>query len=233
MSGPRYTILPNELLADQRLERSHISVVNVLGNHANRSGWCKLKQKTIADAAGVTRETVNRALADLEAWGWIEKAVRPGYASQYRLCMDSKADPFEAEKPAKGCEAEITSGCDGTDHTGCDVGDHTGCDLQGSHHKNDLSNDLDKRLAPTRSKKDYQNGLNKEEKANGQRPSFTITRNDPSWRMWLKAIEKAFPNLLEAAEHHGEIHADAKWPENAKRPPSVKQMPRNVTGEAA
>jgi hypothetical protein len=83
--------------------------------------------------------------------------------------------------------------------------------------------------------KNLNDDLGREESPKPQpaRPAITITKTDPSWQVWLGAIKAAHPNLLEAAEYHGEIIVDAKWPENAKFAPKVKGLPRNVTGEAA
>ncbi|GEM_PF-6587827 len=227
MKGPRYTILPHELLKDSRLQRSHIAVANVLGNHANRTGWARLKQQSMATEAGVRRETVNRAIADLIEWGWVEKVERAGYSHHYRLVMDSKDDPFsDDQKPEKDdgtCEPEITPGCDASDHTPVTPGDHRGVIHRG-HNKNVLLNDQTKRSEKI---------SNSDLKAKAAVPTFTVRSSDVSWSEWMHHLDKHSPELVSAAQHWQEIQTHSRWPTPTSPAPRVRRMPRNITGEAA
>ncbi|MFZ4072100.1 MAG: helix-turn-helix domain-containing protein [Caulobacterales bacterium] len=81
--------------------------------------------------------------------------------------------------------------------------------------------------------KDFQSDFEQKPAPQPARPAITLTRADVSWSSWVTHMRNAYPHLVEAAEMHGEIVVDARWPEKATMPPKVKRVARNVTGEAA
>lgn len=89
MSGPRYTIIPNDAI--DQLEGIELKVLLVLGSHANNKGWCSVSQGRIAERLGRARETVNRAIKKLAELGYIEKRELSGPAGRtcfYRVILD-------------------------------------------------------------------------------------------------------------------------------------------------
>lgn len=95
MSGPRYSIIRGDFPSDPRAELPHFRVYTLIGRHTDTDGWCRLKQITIAYEIGYSRKTVNLAIADLVAWGYVEKRATDatGRAIWYRTIMDAPAPP--------------------------------------------------------------------------------------------------------------------------------------------
>ena len=121
MNGPRYSIIPCQAVYDTRFKLAHYRVLGCLGHYTDENGWCKLKQKTIAERLGYTREAVNRTIRQLETWGYVEKtdnrAAENGHhaCSSYRVLMDRKelpSDPMDHE------------GSDPLGHEPSDLSDH-------------------------------------------------------------------------------------------------------------
>lgn len=168
MTGPRYSIIPGDFAADVRADVAHFRVLNLIGRHTDENGWCRLKQITIGATVGLTRETVNRKLKDLVAWGYVEKRASDatGRAIYYRTIMDRGGVPalcdgdFDGEDAAADAAMRETQDPDGPvsggSHVGynpdaelhptCDPIDHTRCDRTQSH-QNDPS--LTKVRTPT------------------------------------------------------------------------------------
>ena len=163
MAGPRYSIIPADFVRDQRADIGHFRVVNVIGCYTGKGGWCRLKQITIAEQVGLTRETVNRKLKDLVAWGYIEKRSNDtiGRAISYRTIMDRGDPPTETEpnddlqEDASANRYEGLRSSHDSDRTvsdgshvgynskspitsGLSAADHIRCDHTHAHH-NDLS----------------------------------------------------------------------------------------------
>ncbi len=127
MRGPRYSIIPCQAVYDKRFKLAHYRILGCLGHHTDANGWCKLKQKTMAEELGYARETLNRTIRELEGWGYVEKtdnrAISNGYhaCSSYRVLMDRAGLPSDVG-----------------DHEGSDVADHEAGDVS-DHIINDPS----------------------------------------------------------------------------------------------
>lgn len=109
MSGPRYSIIRGDFPSDPRAELPHFRVYTLIGRHTDTDGWCRLKQINIASEIGYSRKTVNLAIADLVAWGYVEKRAHDatGRAIWYRTIMDAPAPPPAASDDEEtGCETE-------------------------------------------------------------------------------------------------------------------------------
>lgn len=99
MTKPRYSIIPGDFAEEARADVGHFRVLNLIGRHTDSHGWCRLKQINIADAVGLSRETVCRKLRDLVAWGYVEKRSQDatGRAIFYRTIMDRHHPPPVAD----------------------------------------------------------------------------------------------------------------------------------------
>lgn len=129
MANPRYSIIRGDFPSDPRPELPHFRVYTLIGRHTDENGWCTLRQITIANEVGYSRKTVNLAIADLVAWGYVEKQEqdRTGRAIWYRTIMDRPASPPQAadddevddeegdETRAETADRPVTS----TLHVGC------------------------------------------------------------------------------------------------------------------
>lgn len=98
MTRPRYSIMPADAFDDQRLGDLHIRVLGILGTHTDNNGWCEVNQKKIAERCGRARETVNRAIRDLCAFGYLRKTDRVTSSngrtiSRYQVVMDREERP--------------------------------------------------------------------------------------------------------------------------------------------
>ncbi len=93
--APRYSIVAGDFAEDPRADVSHFRVYLVIGRHTDKAGWCRLKQITIGERVGLSRETVNRKLKDLCGWGYVERGKQDaaGRAYYYRTIMDRGAPP--------------------------------------------------------------------------------------------------------------------------------------------
>lgn len=80
-----------------------------LGRHTNKGGWCRVKQKKIAEDLGLARSTVQANLDLLYERGWVEKRAegwegvpanpgrQPFAAYSYRVVIDRAADDLPAD----------------------------------------------------------------------------------------------------------------------------------------
>ena len=93
--APRYSIIRGDFPEDPRATLVHFRVYTLIGRHTDSDGWCRLKQLAIGEAIGYSRKTVNAAIADLVAWGYVEKCAQDatGRAIWYRTVMDRPATP--------------------------------------------------------------------------------------------------------------------------------------------
>lgn len=135
MSDPRYSIIPAAALKDERVRDLHLRVLAIIGTHTDKEGWGEVSQNYIGDRCGRSRETINRAIRDLVAFGYLHKSDRFSsrdgrqLKSLYQVVMD-RPPPPEKEDPVTpasqgGCDASVTGGVT--------PGDHRGCDAQTSH----------------------------------------------------------------------------------------------------
>lgn len=173
MARPRYSIIPGDFATDARADVAHFRVLNHLGSHTDGDGWCRLKQVTIGDACGMTRETVNRKLRDLVEWGYVERHAEDatGRAIWYRVLMDRhRPQPVSAgDEPdasddatldmfsAHGSEAgggpvsggsHVEYNSSAELHPTCDRTDHTRCDRTQSQQERPSLNDQVKTPLP-------------------------------------------------------------------------------------
>jgi len=128
----RYSIVPGDFARDARAKDVHRRVMGVLGTHSTRNGWVKLSQTLLARELGIARESVNRAVRDLVAWGYLDKRsqAETGRAiCYYRIIMDRPGDPDEdvPDSQIEGVEEASGSGetCDVPLTPTCDVPGHT------------------------------------------------------------------------------------------------------------
>lgn len=95
--SPRMSVIPGEFAGDPRADLGHFRVLNAIGRHTDRHGWCRIKQARIGDICGLTRETVNRKIRDLVTWGYVEKCSQDstGRSIWYRVILDRPGKPWE------------------------------------------------------------------------------------------------------------------------------------------
>lgn len=96
MSGPRLSITPAGAIFDRSLEPRDLHVLNLLGCHIDKSGWCRRSQVKMAKQLNCGRSSVQRSLDRLVEAGWVEKK-RPPWANaegqpsnsyMYRVVLD-------------------------------------------------------------------------------------------------------------------------------------------------
>lgn len=105
--APKFAIVPVECAPDARFSETHYRVFIKLLNHmsSGQDKWCRVNQRKIGRAVGLTRETACRVISDFVEWGYIEKIKRGPGCLEYRV-------PKAREV---GCV---------TDHTDVSVGNH-------------------------------------------------------------------------------------------------------------
>lgn len=135
MSGPRYSIFPADALHDERMRDVHVRVLALLGTHTDNNGWCTVNQRKLGEQCGRTRETVNRAIADLCEWGYLTKQDQRTKAngrtiSMYQIVMDRPAKAQPVDPPViLDAQPPVTSE------------DHNPCDAIASQHNDPSSNE--------------------------------------------------------------------------------------------
>lgn len=67
------------------LQGSRLLVMLALADWANDGGYCWPSSEALAQKARMSRATVFRVLADLEQAGYVERQVRPGHSTMYRV----------------------------------------------------------------------------------------------------------------------------------------------------
>lgn len=85
--GPQFAVGPRGFAEDRRLTASAKTVLWLLCEHTNKTGWAIRKQKTMAEQLGYSRKTIQVALQLLYSTGWleIETGKEKGAASRYRV----------------------------------------------------------------------------------------------------------------------------------------------------
>jgi hypothetical protein len=134
MSQSRLCIIPSDAVSDKRLTHVQLRVLLAIGSYTGKDRAAFPKQKTVADMLGLARETVNRALAALKRFGYIEiEHQKRADGGQRENLYWVKLDPIE-QAP---CDEPVTPPVT--------LFDHTPRDAIGSHprtiHKNDTSED--------------------------------------------------------------------------------------------
>lgn len=123
MTGPRLSIIPARFVEDTRPDLSHYKVLNALGRHLDSDGWCRVKQTTLADAIGLSRETVCRKLNNLVEWGYVEKDDEDGSgrAIEYRVLLDTPSRPSNRIKKAPPTAGPVSGGSQVDNSPTCDA----------------------------------------------------------------------------------------------------------------
>ena len=130
MSQSRLCIIPSDAVSDMRLTHVQLRVLLAIGSYTGKDRAAFPKQQTVADMLGLARETVNRALAALKRFGYIEiEHQKRADGGQRENLYWVKLDPLEKVP----CDEPVTSPVT--------LFDHTPRDAIGSHprtiHKND------------------------------------------------------------------------------------------------
>lgn len=242
MSGPRYSIIPAEFFDDERLQMAHVKVMASLCRHTKRSGWCRLKQSSIAEEAGYARQTCNAALADLVEWGHVEKHKKEaGQSLAYRVVMDSREAP-PADLPEEEIDPSVhkkrvsatgDKGDVASDATGVSSLSRQGCQLSPDNKNEYLTNNKRK----TREGASEDSNFGSEVK----RPlaALEVTSTDVSWRDWLRHLGQiGRSDLVDQATAAGRMTVAARWPKADTPLPSIPQVglterSRAMVGEGA
>lgn len=154
MTARRLSTIPARAVADERLALSHLRLLCRLGMHIDNDGWCRVRQHVLGETIALSRETVNRRLKDLVAWGYVAKddADSTGRSIFYRVLLDPphRRAPEDADGPDElvGEEGDAPAGATYAPdagaagpvtarsqvapelHTTCDLPRHTWCDVQ-------------------------------------------------------------------------------------------------------
>lgn len=125
VSHPRLSIIPAGAIFDRSLEPRDLHVLNLLGCHTDKAGWCRRSQVKMASQLGCGRASVQRSLDRLVEAGWVEKK-RPPWSSEvgqpsasymYRVVLDrdesviAEADDDEDEAASHAETASDEGGC--------------------------------------------------------------------------------------------------------------------------
>lgn len=124
MSKRRLSVIPAAAILDQELNLTCLRVLGQIGSHTDNNGWCFPRQNVIAEALGIGRPAVNRAIQRLVEKGYVE--VRHRYrddggqmSNLYRVVLDPPAEPGDSDlNPVsareQGCISSDTPPCIGT-----------------------------------------------------------------------------------------------------------------------
>ena len=125
MTQSRFCIVPSDAVSDARLTHVQLRVLLAIGSFTGKDKAAFPKQKTIAEMLGLTRETVNRAIAALRRLGYVhvEHQHREDGGQRESLYW-VKLDPI-AQEP---CDVSVTPPVIVSDHTPRDLVDHTARD---------------------------------------------------------------------------------------------------------
>ena len=122
MSQSRLCIIPSDAVSDKRLTHVQLRVLLAIGSYTGKDRAAFPKQKTVADMLGLARETVNRALAALKRFGYIEiEHQKRADGGQKENLYWVKLDPLEKVP----CDEPVTPPVTLFDHTPRDaIGSH-------------------------------------------------------------------------------------------------------------
>lgn len=109
----KYAFVPAQALADERLTKTDLLVLLALGRFANaRTGEAFPSQRKVAGLARCTRQTVNRTVKRLAAFGWLDIQARSNErggrtSSLYRLSFNRTCGvtPIETARVASEATA--------------------------------------------------------------------------------------------------------------------------------
>lgn len=130
----RYSHVPPRAAIDTRLTLAHFRVLVLIGKVNTQHGWCQLSQSATADLFGMHRKTVNAAVTDLVAWGYVEKQTQARTKTSfchYRVLIDEpETDDDDADTSPQGVPSTSytpqAGGVPPTDGTGVTSGSYTG-----------------------------------------------------------------------------------------------------------
>lgn len=118
-SGPRYSIIPGNAGYDMRLTDLELRVLVCIGRHTNAQGWCSISQTKLATTLDKSRETINRAIAKLTKFGYLQKhdlrssehGKQRSNICVYRVLMDVAQPPEEIgpEHALEGDESDLVT----------------------------------------------------------------------------------------------------------------------------
>jgi len=138
----RYTIMSGRAASDLRLKGLHLRILAHLGRF-NKKRWVRISQVDLARRFGVVRESTNRAIKNLQDWGYVEKRdqAETGHSlCEYRVIIGAPGTNDIVDEAQGGeCDPNLTppseplgGECDPEGHTpetytsqGYDAGDHT------------------------------------------------------------------------------------------------------------
>ena len=87
-SGP-LAIVPAAAVFDARVGSAGLRALCAIATHADQSGKCWPATTTLADELGLTDRQVRTQLRNLEQYGYLETAHRPGRPSLYRIVREA------------------------------------------------------------------------------------------------------------------------------------------------
>src|SRR5262245_4862668 len=83
------------MASDLNLSAIHMRTLGHLGRFNKGDAWCRLSQTDLAKMFGVSREAVNKAIKELDVWGYIEKRSQEQSGESfclYRIKIDRQDD---------------------------------------------------------------------------------------------------------------------------------------------
>lgn len=104
---PALSIIPAQAVMDQSVSATQLRVLCAIGTHTNRLGgnvWASVSK--LAEEAGVSSRTVQRAVEELCVKGYLRRIERPGRTSIFEVVLDiavDEADPKVVSPPTKLC----------------------------------------------------------------------------------------------------------------------------------
>jgi biotin operon repressor len=140
--GGRYSIIPAVALYSGKLNATDIHVLAAIGHHTDQAGWCHFNQRSLAEAIGIARETVNRCIKKLTDAGFLEhrdinagkRGPRLRSIHRYRVLMDALGEPeLDSEYDATSrCDDDVT-----TQDIVVDVSEKTDCVVRFGNNRGD------------------------------------------------------------------------------------------------
>lgn len=73
LSDARMSWIDGRAADDMRLKGLHMRLLLHVGRQNHRRGWLRLSQTELAEAWGVHRSSINRYVAQLVEWGYLDK----------------------------------------------------------------------------------------------------------------------------------------------------------------
>jgi hypothetical protein len=111
LDAARLTIGDGRLANDMRLKLPHYRIMAHVGRQNGQRGFLRVSQTELAERWGCHRNTVNRAFAELVAWGYLDQRTQHDAGEsfcQYRVRLDNGDGSLDAKLRAGrgGCNAE-------------------------------------------------------------------------------------------------------------------------------